>query len=288
VRTLDRFLTALLRATSGRLPPGFVVTLPKVEYAGQVEAVAGVLEALEPALGLAPGALQLEVMVELTQSLFTPEGTLALPQVLHRARGRLRGAHFGTYDYTASCNITSSDQSMTHPAADFARHLMQVSLARTGVVLSDGATTVLPIGPHRGTPTPEQHDENRKVVQAAWRLHHRHITDSLRRGFFQGWDLHPAQLPIRYASTYAYFLQAVDDSATRLNRFLERAAQATRAGSVFDDAATGQGLVNFFTRAASCGALADAEVLALTGLLPSQLAARRFTQLVAERVAPTR
>jgi citrate lyase beta subunit len=284
VRTLDLVLTALVKATGGRLPPGFVVTLPKVENAAQVSAAAGLLEALESALGLPPRALPLEVMVELTQSLVTPQGTFALPGILDAARGRLRGAHFGTYDYTASCNITSSDQRMTHPSADFARHLMQVSLARTGVFLSDGATNVMPIGPNRAGPgqtlSEAQRTENRAAVHHAWRLHHLNITDSLQRGFFQGWDLHPAQVPVRYASTYAYFLEAMDASAARLKRFVERAAQATLVGSVFDDAATGQGLLNFFTRALGCGALGEAEVVALTGLPADRLATRSFSTLV--------
>jgi citrate lyase beta subunit len=280
-RTLDLFLTALTRASAGRLPPGFVVTLPKVEHAGQVEALVRLLESLEVRLGLAPGCLQLEVMVELTQTLFTPEGTLALPGLREAARGRLRGAHFGTYDYTASCNITSSDQRMTHPSADFARQVMQVSLARTGVFLSDGATNILPVGPHRGALSEAQREENHRVVHAAWRLMHRNVTDSLQRGFFQGWDLHPAQLPVRHAATTAYFLEALDASASRLKRFVERAAQATLAGSVFDDAATGQGLLNFFNRGLACGALTEPEVVALTGLSAQRLSLRSFGALVA-------
>ena len=93
-------------------------------------------------------------------------------------------AHFGTYDYTASCNITAAHQHMMHPACDFAKHMMQVSFAGTGIWLSDGATNIMPVAPHRftegGTPlTPEQIEENREVVHRAWKLHYDHIQHSL-------------------------------------------------------------------------------------------------------------
>ena len=38
---------------------------------------------------------------------------------------------------------------MRHPACDFAKHMMQVALAQSGVWLSDGATNIMPIAPHR-------------------------------------------------------------------------------------------------------------------------------------------
>ena len=65
-------------------------------------------------------------------------------------------------------------------------------------------------------------------------------------GYYQGWDLHPAQLPTRYAAVYAFFLSARPAATARLRNFVEKAAQATLVGDVFDDAATGQGLLNFF------------------------------------------
>ena len=287
VRTLDLFLTTLAQRTQGRLPPAFVVTVPKVESVEQVRAVVAAFDALERALGLLPRAIALELMVELTQTLFGPDGRLLLPGLEAAAAGRLKGAHFGTYDYTASCDITAVDQRMTHPSCDFARHLMQVAFARTGVFLSDGATNVMPIGPHRaqaGQPLSEaQRRENREVVHAAWRLSYRNIRDSLERGFFQGWDLHPAQLPVRYAATYAYFLEALDGMAQRLKNFVDKAAKATLVGAVFDDAATGQGLLNFFARAITCGAVSEEEAAALTGLALDDLRSRSFTRILERR-----
>ncbi|MFP5284536.1 MAG: DUF6986 family protein, partial [Thermoanaerobaculia bacterium] len=119
-RTLDLFLTALTRETGGRLPENFVVTLPKVTIPEQVAALADLFDLLEPALRLPGGSLRLEIMVETAQSILDAQGRCPLPLLLTAARGRCVAAHFGTYDYTASCSITAAFQSMDHPACDFA------------------------------------------------------------------------------------------------------------------------------------------------------------------------
>ena len=99
----------------------------------------------------------------------------------------------------------------------------------------------------------------RSAVHRAWRLHAAHIRHSLVGGFYQGWDLHPAQLPTRYAAVYAFFLEGLEPASERLRNFVAKAAQATLVGEVFDDAATGQGLLNYFLRAMNCGAMTEAE-----------------------------
>ena len=149
VRTFDLFLTRLLERTGGRLPKGFVVTLPKITSPAQVAALASACDELEGARGLARGALTIELMVETTQSIFSADGGVALPNLVAAGSGRVTGAHFGTYDYTAGLSITAAHQQMTHPACDFAKHVMQVALAGTPVRLSDGATNIMPVGPHR-------------------------------------------------------------------------------------------------------------------------------------------
>jgi len=69
---------------------------------------------------------------------------------------------------------------------------MQVAYAATGLWLSDGATNIMPIPPHRGEKlTTQQMDENTSTVHRAWRLHVDHIRHSLVHAFYQGWDLHP-------------------------------------------------------------------------------------------------
>jgi citrate lyase beta subunit len=286
LRTLDLFLTALVTG-GGALPAGFAVTLPKVTTPEQVAALVAALEALERRLSLAEMAIPIELMVETPQSIFGPRGELALPSMVAAARGRCRGAHFGVYDYTASLDVTASHQAPGHPACDFARHAMQVALAGTGVTLSDGATNVMPVAPHRAGNTPltaEQRMENTRAVHHAWRTHYDDVRASLRQAFYQGWDLHPAQLPTRYAAVFAFFLESLEEASLRLRSFVEKAAQATLVGSVFDDAATGQGLLSFFLRGVGCGALTEAEALA-TGLTLEELRGRSFVKILDARRA---
>ena len=281
VRTLDIFLTNVI-AFGGRLPSGFVVTLPKIQLPEQVTLLADLFDVMEPRLGLQKGELRLEFMIETTQSILNEHGVSNLPLFLEAARGRAIAAHFGTYDYTASCNITAAQQRMDHPACDFARHMMQVAYAGTGLWLSDGATNIMPIAPHRGELTPEQAEENRATVHRAWRLHVDHILHSLIHAYYQGWDLNPAQLPTRYAAVYSFFLEGLDAATERLRNFIEKAGQATLVGDVFDDAATGQGLLNYFLRALNCGAITEQEALA-TGLTLDELRSRSFVKILRGR-----
>jgi citrate lyase beta subunit len=287
IRTLDLFVTTLAGATRGAMPSGFVVTLPKVTIPEQVQAAARLLSLLERRTTLRPGSLKLELMVETPQSIFGRGGEVALRALVDAAGGRCRGAHFGTYDYTASCNVTAAYQAMDHPACDFARHVMQVSLAGTGVLLSDGATNVMPVAPHRAGARGLTADEvraNHMAVRRAWKLHYDHVRHSLAHAYYQGWDLHPAQLPTRYAAVYAFFLEGLDAAARRLHAFTEKAAQATLLGEVFDDAATGQGLLNFFLRGSSCGALTTDEA-ARTGLTVDEMQSRSFLKILEGRRA---
>jgi citrate lyase beta subunit len=283
IRTFDIFVSTLLADSGGALPSGFVVTLPKIQLPEQVTVLADLYDAIEPKLGVPKGTLRLEFMIETTQSILDAQGQSNLPKFLDAARGRAVAAHFGTYDYTASCNITASEQRMDHPACDFARHNMQVAYSGTGVWLSDGATNIMPIPPHRGANlTRDQLDENRQTVHRAWRLHVNHIRHSLIHAYYQGWDLHPAQLPTRYASVYSFFLRGLDAATERLRNFMEKAGQATLVGDVFDDAATGQGLLNYFIRGINSGALSEQEALA-TGLTLDELRSRSFVKILKGR-----
>jgi citrate lyase beta subunit len=271
LRTANLFVDTLLRRTGGTLPSNFVVTLPKITAAQQVGALAAAFDRLEASHHLAPGALRMELMVETPYSIFDDRGAVALPMLVREAHGRVTGAHFGTYDYTASLGITAAHQHMRHPACDFARGVMQVALAGTDVWMSDGATNVLPVG------------ADRAVIHRAWKLHYDDIQHSLTNGFYQGWDLHPAQLITRYAAVYSFFLESLDAASERLRNFIARAAQATLVGEVFDDAATGQGLLNFFLRALNCGAVREDEIGALTGLTLEELRSGSFVMIVKGR-----
>jgi citrate lyase beta subunit len=272
LRTFDLFLTALLDATGGALPRNFVVTLPKITSADQVSALCSACDAFEYWRELSNGLLRFELMIETTQSIFAADGSVALPRLIGEGRGRIVAAHFGTYDYTAACGITAAHQHMLHPVCDFAKQVMQVALAGTGIWMSDGATNVLPVG-------------STEAVHQAWRLHASHVRHSLTAGFYQGWDLHPAQLPSRYATVYAFFMEGLPAASERLQNFVRKAAQATLVGDVFDDAATGQGLLNYFLRAVNCGAITEDEAVTMSGLTIDELRSRSFVRILKGRTA---
>jgi citrate lyase beta subunit len=246
IRTLSRFVSAL--AATGSLPEGFVVTLPKVTSVDQVEAMVHASERLEAALGLAHRSLLFEIQVETPQAICGPDGSALVARMVHASQGRCTALHYGTYDYSASCGVAAAYQSMEHPAADHAKAVMQVAAAGTGVRLSDGSTNVLPVG-------------SRDEVLAAWRLHARLVRRSLERGYYQGWDLHPAQLPSRYLATYAFYREGLEAAAVRLRNYVGRVESG-----VMDEPATARALSDFVVRGLDCGATDEAEVASLTGL----------------------
>jgi citrate lyase beta subunit len=246
IRTLDGFLGELL--AHGPVPAGFVVTLPKVTSADQVTAMAALCGRLEQAHGLAPGTLVFEVQVETPQLILDADGTATIARCVHAAGGRLTGLHYGTYDYSAALGIAAQQQSMEHPVADHARAVMQVAAAGTGVRLSDGSANVLPEG-------------GRDQVTGAWQLHARLVRRSLDRGFYQGWDLHPAQLASRYAATFGFFREGLPAAAGRLRSYVGR-----EPGGILEEPATARALAGFLARGLDCGAVTGAELAELTGL----------------------
>lgn len=288
IRTLDIFLTELAGKTRGAIPKAFRVTLPKVTLPDEVAALADLCSRLEPALDLEPGALRLEMMIETPQALFNERGEVNLLPLVSAARGRCLSVHFGPYDYTASRSIVASPNLLSHFASDFAREVMQVSLARTGVALADGPTNIMPIPPHRpgkngAALTPKQTEENRAVVHQAWKIQFDNARRALGNGFYQGWDLHPAQLPPRYAAVFSFFLENIDSAAERMRNFMEKAAQATRVGQVFDDAAMAQGLLTYLLRAINSGAVTAQEIETLTTLSLAELRSGSFFRILEGR-----
>ena len=286
IQTLDIFVSTLSEKTNGILPNNFVVTLPKVTIPEHVTAVVQLFEILEKKTDLPTGSLKLELMIETPQSILDNNGNSALPSLVKAADDRCIGAHFGIYDYTASTNITAEYQSLTHPNCDFARHMMQIALGGTGVRLSDGATNIMPVGPHRPSDgnsiTDRQIKENKMVVHNAWRLNFNNVFHSLKHGYYQGWDLHPSQLPLRYAAVYSFFLDGLASTSLRLKSFMGKAAQATLIGDVFDDAATGQALLNYFLQGISCGAILEKDA-EKTGLTLDEIRTRSFKKILERR-----
>ncbi len=237
VRTLELVL-------DGGLPDGFVFTVPKLRAAEQVTATVWVCEALEHAHGLPAGALRFELQIESPQAVLGADGTATLARALHLAEGRCTGLHYGTYDYSAACGITPQHQSLEHPVADHAKAVMLTAAAQTGVWVADGSTQVNPVG-------------SETEVQQAIRRHHRLVTRSLERGYYQGWDMHPGHLVTRWLATFSFFRSALAAAAPRLQAYLDR-----RGGAVVDEPATAEALAAVVLRGLDCGAFGIADVLA--------------------------
>jgi citrate lyase beta subunit len=255
LRTLDLFLDGL--AASGPveswLPTGFRITLPKVTSVVQVAAMVEVCDALEARYELPAGRLRFEIQIETPQAVLGPGGSSLIGPMIHTAAGRCAGLHYGTYDYSASVGIAAAYQSMEHPAADFAKAVMQVAAAGTGVPVSDGSTNVLPVG-------------STDAVRAGWDLHARLVRRSLERGFYQGWDLHPAQLPTRFAATFLFFTDGLAAAAARLRAYQDRSESG-----ILDEPATAQALAGYLLRGLDCGAVSDADIAAQVGIPRKEL-----------------
>ncbi len=263
LRSLSLFVEGLVtadaladRSPADRSPAdGLVVTLPKVTSVAQVEAMALACTRLEERLGLAAGRLRFEIQVETPQSILGADGTVLVARMIQAAGGRCTGLHYGTYDYSASCGIAAAYQSMEHPAADHAKAIMQVAAAGTGVFVSDGSTNVLPVG-------------DAGAIRSAWRLHARLVRRSLERGFYQGWDLHPAQLPSRFIATYAFYREGLPSATARLRAYVHGGESG-----YLDEPATAAALAGFVVRGVDCGAVTLEEVAETVGIDGERLAA---------------
>jgi len=252
IRTLDLFLATLLERV-GNVPEGLRLTLPKVSTVRQVEVMVDVCRALETAHRLSAGRLRFEVQVETPQLVLGADGRAVVAAAVHAGDGRVTSLHYGTYDYSASLQIAAGYQSADHPAADHAKQVMQLAVAGTGVQLSDGSTNVLPVG------DPDQ-------VRSAWLLHADLVRRALRRGFYQGWDLHPGQLPTRFLATFAFYREGFPQAARRLADYL-----SSTGSGVLDEPATARALARYLHRGLACGAVDESE-LAAARLDAAQLA----------------
>ncbi|MFI5662424.1 DUF6986 family protein [Streptomyces sp. NPDC051684] len=251
IRTLDIFLTGLME--HGGLPEGLVLTLPKVTYPEQVTAMVRILEAFEKQHGLEPGRIGFEIQIETSQSILGGDGTATVARMIEAAEGRATGLHYGTFDYSACLGVSAAYQASDHPAADYAKAVMQVAAAGTGVRVSDGSTNVLPVGS-----TAKVHD--------AWRLHFGLTRRALARAYYQGWDMHPGHIPTRYAAVFAFYREGFEAAAARLAAYANQAE-----GDIADEPATAKALAGYLLRGLDCGALDVAEVARLSGLTRADL-----------------
>jgi citrate lyase beta subunit len=211
-----------------------VVTFPKVVTPEHVAIFTDFLARFEAEIGLPEGMLRFEVQIETTESV------TRLREIVDAAGDRLSAAHFGVYDYTAACGLPPSEQRLDHPCCEYARHVMQVTLAGTGVRLSDGSTNIVPAS------------EDTNDVRRAWRRHAGLVRYSLLHGYNQGWDLHAAHLPSRFATVYAFHLNGLDEAIDRVRSWHET---GQGDGGVLDEPATIKALNARLRRAVDCGAI---------------------------------
>ncbi len=237
LRSLALFTEAFLDADGD--PARLRVTLPKISAPEQVAAFVEACAAIEAHHGIAP--LPVELQIE------TARGAQRVDELVAAAGARAAGLHYGTYDYSAGLGIAPDQQRADHPAAEHAKHLMQVAGAAAGVPVCDGSSAILPVG-------------GRDQVLAAWRIQARIVRRALELGIGQGWDMHPAMVPARLAVVIAVHRSGVDVVVDRL-----RAYRRGTSEGVLDEPATERALVGFLRRGLACGAIDEAEVGALPG-----------------------
>ncbi len=219
-RTLGLCLSGL-----GVWPPGFCITLPKVEEVSQLQWLLSRL----PELEAGRPALPIEIMVE------SPRGLQQLPQLIAAGGSRLRGVHFGPYDFLSSCGISQLERH--HPLNVQAR--LQMLLMAGDLEVSDGPTTQLPVPPHRQAQGNFQlSQDNLKAVRAAWELHREEVLQARRQGYPQGWLLHPSQLVSHWAALLQESETAYPTALERLNAWFGQGGVARTQGNQFDDTAT--------------------------------------------------
>jgi len=222
-----RTLRLFLQTVAYHLPANFRVTLPKVERPEEVAQLAVELR----------GRAWIEALVE------TPPILDRLKELLSAAAGKLIGVHLGPYDLLASLNVSAPFQQLHHPACTVARMQMLTAFSGSEVTVVDGPTKILPIG------------DERELVLAAWQQHRTDILRSLSEGFYQGWDLHPAQLVSRYATLFEFYTAQAPAIEARLANYESAQQQAVALQRQFDDASTVRGLRAFLQRAKDAGAI---------------------------------
>lgn len=233
-----------------------IVTLPKVTNAEQVATLVEILEGYEKDYHLGHGFFSIELIIESPEAFLGLNGSIPVASFLHAAAGRCRGLHFGVYDFTSSLGIGSAGQSIDHVACDFARLWIQVAAALApNMAISDGIISRLPLVPK------ETSSQSRALFEDSWRYNYQQMMRSLTNGYYQGWDLHPCQLPIRHVVNHVFVLKEFNGAVERLKAFMAKAHQASHVGGMFDDRASVLGLINFFDRAMTSGVVNKAELI---------------------------
>ena len=256
LRTLDIFCSELLRANAGKLPPGFAITLPKVEQANQLSLLVQSLDEFERQHQLDSASIALEIMLESSLGLVNEQGAITGKSLLAAGGERLRGVHLGIYDYGASARLAAPSQRLDSRTCEWARNIIKLAFDPSAVTISDGSTNILPEPVYSsGELNSYQHNINALAVHQAWRQSYAHISAALDNGIYQGWELHPGQLPVRYAANARYFLARLPEYRQRLSLLRQSASQLASSGGTFDEPATARGLRHYYQLAYAAGSI---------------------------------
>ena len=138
--------------------------------------------------------------------------------------------------------------------------VVQNNLAATGVFLSDGATNVMPVGPHKEKRSAHRCPESRKRRGHLRCLETKRSTlSNLCLRDLPSWDLPPLSYPFVISPPMRFSSRALKQPPSACETLSSKPREATLVGDVFDDAATGQGLLNYFLRGL-CAAVGEEDI----------------------------
>jgi citrate lyase beta subunit len=195
---------------------------PKIEDADEVRSIDETLAALEQSLGLTPGGIRIEPLIE---SASAEENVFEIA----RSSKRLVGLIFGSYDYWASLGMGASSYRVDHPLIAQARGRIVKAAASVGIPAIAEMTT--------NYPTRDKSDEQRRAAMEEFR------SDALLArdfGFAGKWT----GIPDQTAMAVEIFQTPDDEIERAINEakeFLEAEASgrgATMIGGKMADRAT--------------------------------------------------
>jgi len=195
---------------------------PKIEDADEVRSIDETLTALEAALGLPPGGIRIEPLIE---SAAAEEKVFEIA----RASTRLVGLVFGSYDYWASLGMGAAGYRADHPLIAQARGRIVKAAASVGIPAIAEMTT--------NYPTRDKSDEERR---AAMEEFHNDALLARDFGFAGKWT----GIPDQTAMAVEIFQTPDDEIERAINEakeFLEAEASgrgATMIGGKMADRAT--------------------------------------------------
>jgi hypothetical protein len=155
--------------------------------------------------------------------------------------------------------------------------MMLLALSPLGIRLVDSVTTRMPVALHKDAKlTDEQKSENRHSVHTGWREHFENVSASMANGFLSELGS-PSESTRRAICCGLCILPPIPRSRrARLRGFIEKSTKANLTGNTFDDAASANGLINFFRLGLDCSAFTTAEVKKATGMSASEIKNLRF------------